>query len=113
MTKAIRTFLFGIAVQGMVLAAPQGWKTLDFKTATASEIRPLLAAGASPNAKDKGGKTPLHMAAWRGNLEAVQVLLDARANPKAKDKRGKTPLHWAADGGHAEVVQALLAAGAQ
>ena len=113
MAKAIKAFLFGIAVQGMVLAASQGWKTVDFKTAADSEIQILLAAGASPYARDNGGETRLHEAASSGNLEVIQVLLAAGASPNAEGKDGKTPLHWAVEGGRPEVAQALLAAGAK
>ena len=76
MTKAIKAFLFGIAVQGMVRAVPQEWKTLDFKTASASEIQALLEAGVSPNARDKDGKTPLHWTASVGfKLQGFSVTL--------------------------------------
>ena len=112
MTRAIKVILFGIAVQGMVLATPQGWKTVNFKTASASEVQRLLASGASPNARDKGGETPLHEAAWSGNLEVIQVLLAAGASPNARGNDGKTPLHWAALFEELEAVQELLEAGA-
>ena len=40
-------------------------------------IKALLAAGAAPNAKDAGGGTPAHEAAYYGHVEALTVLLDA------------------------------------
>lgn len=37
--------------------------------------------------------TPLHWAANRGNLEAIEYLIDQGANVNAQNKRGRTPLH--------------------
>ncbi|MDG2403928.1 MAG: ankyrin repeat domain-containing protein [Paracoccaceae bacterium] len=42
-------------------------------------------------ARNKGGFTPLHMAAADGTPANLKVLLDAGADGKAKDKDGKTP----------------------
>jgi hypothetical protein len=49
-----------------------------------------------PNARDDQGATPLHDAAWAGDLELIQRLLDAGADPTITDARfGSTPLGWA------------------
>ncbi|BBY30249.1 ankyrin repeat domain-containing protein [Mycolicibacterium sediminis] len=49
-----------------------------------------------PNARDDDGVTPLHHAAWDGDLDLVGALLDAGADPSAVDARfGTTPLQWA------------------
>jgi ankyrin repeat protein len=49
-----------------------------------------------PNARDDQGATPLHDAAWAGDLELIQRLLDAGADPTITDTRfGSTPLGWA------------------
>jgi uncharacterized protein len=45
--------------------------------------------------------TPIHQAAWKGDLEAVRALVEAGADINALDANGGTPLHWAARGGHA------------
>ena len=45
--------------------------------------------------------TPLHQAAWKGDLEAVRALVEAGADINSLDANGGTPLHWAARGGHA------------
>jgi len=51
---------------------------------------------ADPNAKDSRGRTPLHEAAWDGDLPRIRALLDAGADPAVRDDvHGTTPLHWA------------------
>ncbi|MDT5085247.1 MAG: hypothetical protein QOH54_2537 [Mycobacterium sp.] len=49
-----------------------------------------------PNTCDEHGATPLHHAAWDGDLELIQRLLDAGADPAIVETRfGATPLGWA------------------
>lgn len=85
-------------------------------------------------AKDRGGMTPLHLAAFSGQKGMAELLLahqkdfdilDAAAggslekiksllkdNPDlvlAKDTHGFMPLHWAALSGHGDLVEFLLA----
>ncbi len=74
-------------------------------------VQLLLEAGAKPNAVDRSGSTPLHVAAWEGKPRTVQVLLQAGARPQAAAGRS-TPLHKAAWSGNAEVVKLLIQAGA-
>jgi len=53
------------------------------------KIQAILAADPTQlNAKDKLGNTPLHWAAFHGQLPAVKVLLDAGADVKAKNNYG-------------------------
>ena len=48
------------------------------------------------NARDEDGATPLHQAAWQGDLELIRRLLAAGADPSITDDRfGSTPLQWA------------------
>ena len=59
--------------------------------------------------------TPLHSAAFYGNLEMIQVLLDYGVDVHAKRSGGGTPLHEAVDGIHhcdARIVRLLIAHGA-
>ena len=60
-------------------------------------VNALVKAGAKVNARDeRGGWTPLHLAAWFGKTPAVvAALVDAGADPGAKDKKGKTPWDYA------------------
>ncbi|HEY6430138.1 MAG TPA: ankyrin repeat domain-containing protein [Acidimicrobiales bacterium] len=51
----------------------------------------LLAAGADPNAADKGGSTPLHRAVRNRCAGAVEVLLAGGADPLRDNGRGSTP----------------------
>lgn len=49
-----------------------------------------------PNIRDDDGATPLHHAAWDGDLDLIERLLAAGADPTATDTRfGTTPLGWA------------------
>ena len=63
------------------------------------------------------GWTPLHWAAWIGQIEMAKLLIanDADVNPmpdKASGEGGITPLYWAARNGHKGVAELLLANGA-
>jgi ankyrin repeat protein len=55
-----------------------------------NNFRLLMAAGADPNAADRMGDTPLHMAAKINAFARVLDLLEAGADPRATNKRGTT-----------------------
>ncbi len=59
---------------------------------------PGLAAGADPNAWDKEGVTPLHLAARFGHAEAINALLDGGSDPGARDKHDRIPFDLISDG---------------
>jgi hypothetical protein len=60
-----------------------------------------------PNAKTDG-RTPLHEAAWDGDLDRITALLDAGADPTITDDvHGGTPLDWA-EYAYQEEAAALL-----
>ncbi|XP_028291525.1 BRCA1-associated RING domain protein 1 [Gouania willdenowi] len=58
------------------------------------------------------GETPLHLAAIKGDVEAVCDLLEQGVDPNLKDHAGWTPLHEACNLGHLAVVKVLVSSGA-
>lgn len=55
----------------------------------------------------------LHIAAWRGNVRAIQLLIKAGVNVNKTGDMGETPLHIAIRNGNDQIVKALLIAGAK
>lgn len=69
---------------------------------------------ASVNAYSSDGWTPLHLAAFFGCRDCVEVLLavGAKVNERSHNAMQNMPLHAATAGRHAEVVRVLLEHGA-
>ena len=92
------------------------WNTKKFfEAATPEIVTRCLRGGSDPKARDKDGRTPLHMAAaWSGSSAVIDVLVKAGADPNAREEEGKeTPLHWAARAkGSSAVIAVLLKGGA-
>jgi ankyrin repeat protein len=76
----------------------------------APAIRVLLAHGATLEARNHTGFTPLHHAAEAGSMKAVQALLAAGADPGAKNNAGRSPADTARAQGHVTIADLLEAA---
>jgi ankyrin repeat protein len=63
-------------------------------------------------ANDGAAESPLHGAAWCGDLAEVTRLVEGDADVNWRDSIGETALFGAAAWGHVEVVRFLLDAGA-
>ncbi len=79
----------------------------DAGTPTKDLVRMLLDAGADPNARSASEATPLHTAAFIGDLPVIQMLLAAGGDPYAPDDRGETPLDVARARHHSEAAALL------
>ncbi|CAM9553329.1 unnamed protein product, partial [Hapterophycus canaliculatus] len=64
-------------------------------------------------ARDVVGRTPMHLAAMRGNAAVVRALLRAGGQAEVVDVLGRTPLHIACELGHEELATDLLFRGAK
>jgi len=62
--------------------------------------------GASLNARDNHGMTPLHAAVGSGKKSAVKLLIDAGSDVNSRDNDGVTPLLMATFGLSSEVISA-------
>jgi ankyrin repeat protein len=58
------------------------------------------------------GDSCLHIAAGRGDLQAVALLLDAGMDANLRGDLGNTPLHYASRGAHEAVARLLIDRGA-
>src|SRR5919198_1326648 len=59
------------------------------------------------------GKTPLHYAAQKDNVDIVETLLGHEAKVNEKDKYGETPLHYAVEYKNVDIVKILVEHGAK
>lgn len=65
----------------------------------------LLDNGAKMEARDKGGMTPLHRAAYTANTGLAAFLLEQGADIDARDNNGNTPLDLAIEKDFHGVIQ--------
>lgn len=73
----------------------------------------LINNGATVDAKDNDGGTPLFSAVLFGETEIVALLLKAGADANERDNDGSTPLHCASQCGSTGGAELLLNAGAE
>ncbi|KAM5197755.1 ankyrin repeat and SAM domain-containing protein 4B isoform 1-T5 [Hipposideros larvatus] len=64
------------------------------------------------NLSDDDGMTPTLLAAYHGNLEALEIICSRGGDPDRCDIWGNTPLHHAASNGHTHCVSFLVNFGA-
>ncbi|KAM8777054.1 ankyrin repeat and SAM domain-containing protein 4B [Rhynchonycteris naso] len=64
------------------------------------------------NLSDDDGMTPTLLAAYHGNLEALEIICSRGGDPDRCDIWGNTPLHYAASNGHTHCVSFLINFGA-
>lgn len=84
------------------------------KSGNVEKIQGQLGQGVAINELDPAyGATPLTMAAWNGNPEAIDTLIAAGADVHARNRDGTTPLHGAALFGHEEAFAVLVDHGAE
>ncbi len=69
----------------------------------------LIDSGAEIDVLDRKDFTPLHNAAWNGNLEMTELLLDAGADIEASTYEGDTPLSLAQNNDQAQVAEFIQA----
>ena len=81
-------------------------------TPRAAVIDRLIELGHAVDPRDSVNRTPLHLAAWTGEIEAVRRLLHHGAEADATTTEGFTPLHQACITGQTEVARILIEAGA-
>jgi ankyrin repeat protein len=75
-------------------------------------VSDLITLGANLEWQDEDGWTPLHWAAYYGNVEIARMLIGAKVDLNLQDRWGWTPLHRAAFYGYVEIARMLIDAGA-
>ena len=88
---------------------PRGEKrTPCFPQGVTQTISLLIAHGATVDARDASGATPLMRAAETGNLDVVKLLIAHGGNINAKDLKGHSALQYAKDGWNKENRKAVI-----
>ncbi|MBC6402645.1 MAG: ankyrin repeat domain-containing protein [Hyphomonadaceae bacterium] len=90
------------------------WNSREFfESATATDVKRCLAAGADIESRDKWKATPLHNAARWGSVGTVRALIDAGADVNAEDTWENTPVNSAESSHNLGIVNTLIKAGAK
>jgi ankyrin repeat protein len=78
----------------------------------------LLESGCSPTETNQWGETPIHIATFASNINAMRILVRAGGNINAVNSHGNSPLHLAiksarwSEANPTDVIKAALALGA-
>ncbi len=84
------TFLLSTsAVRAEVPSLDSGYFAV-LRSGEVSKLRSALEHGASANARDAQGNTPLMLAATHGNVESLRLLLDRGADVNVTNNAGAT-----------------------
>ena len=94
-----------LAGADVALRDKEGASVLHY--AESANVAPLLEHGASLEARDNLGRTPLHAAVLFEDPQTVRTLLAAGADVHARDGDGKTALELARASGDEECVKIL------
>uniref|UniRef100_K3WM43 ACB domain-containing protein n=1 Tax=Globisporangium ultimum (strain ATCC 200006 / CBS 805.95 / DAOM BR144) TaxID=431595 RepID=K3WM43_GLOUD len=81
-------------------------------TGKIDKVKHALDNGFDINAKDDEGRTMLHWAVDRSQLQIAELLLEHQAAPNLQDEDGMTALHYATSCEHDELAKLLVDHGA-
>ncbi|NOZ21551.1 MAG: hypothetical protein GXP25_10740 [Planctomycetes bacterium] len=81
-------------------------------TGDAAKVKELLDQGARVGVRGLQGMTLLHIAAFQGRKEIIEILIANGAKINGEDNAGNRPLHMAAEQDRKDVVELLLGKGA-
>ena len=101
-----------LAVAAVSAASPEVPLIEAVKGGDRAAARSLLDAGEDPDRALPDGTTALHWAAYRDDIDTVDLLLLRGAAVDAANRYGVTPLALAAERGYGHAVERLLAADA-
>ncbi|CAK7325909.1 unnamed protein product [Dovyalis caffra] len=92
----------------------KGWSELHMLVALdrTDEVLDLVKGFGPLDLRDKDGRTPLHLAASRGNIKCATFLVESGADKDAKSKDGRTALYRAAANGDRRMVEMFIDIGA-
>jgi uncharacterized protein len=76
-----------------------------------NEIRQLLVNGLDPNGRDGNGRTPYLVAAYRGDIIAMELLVKGGADPRARDNQNYDAITILAVANRLEAMKAAIALG--
>ncbi|GBF50176.1 hypothetical protein LPTSP4_17000 [Leptospira ryugenii] len=72
------------------------------------KIKSILKSGANPNAKDRDGRTALHLAALNHRFEYIPLLVSLGVDPRQKDDEKATVLHYMSEVKDSEILNSVL-----